>query len=467
MANLPGTVWQKIVPFFGAPPQWVQIGSVATGPTGLQGAPGNTGQPGPPGAQGVQGVAGSITTTFDTLGAADVDRTDLVAEFNQSALANRTVTVSRFGGYINPQLNDFRLTVQSGVAVPTTDQTSATTLYLTPKFNIGGSVSGNARIAIYDGTRQQECVSGEVSISLSGKAPGVYDVFAQANAGGAVSLSLLAWNALSTGAITGGTAATPIVITSAAHGLANDQLVFISGVNGLVGANGTFRVAGVATNTFNLTTPAGASVAGSGAYTSGGTWWRIDQNVTRATALDLQDGVLVGHLATNLRYVGTIRIVATGLLNDAASQRCVWNANNRVPRHLFAGTTTTTWAYSLTAYRPANNDITIGNSTLQIVIGIQCEILDLLINQAIFNASGSFVSNGVGINSLTATSAQSRGVDSASGASVAVYRGLPGIGSFNITQLEQAVATGTTNWYGFNATSSADVQSGMSGTIWC
>jgi hypothetical protein len=70
--------------------------------------------------------------------------------------------------------------------------------------------------------------------------------------------------------ITGATNATPIVVTSAAHGFANGDKVTISGVLGNTAANGTFLVAGKTTDTFQLTTLAGANVAGTGAYTSGG-----------------------------------------------------------------------------------------------------------------------------------------------------------------------------------------------------
>ena len=76
-------------------------------------------------------------------------------------------------------------------------------------------------------------------------------------------------------AITAATNATPIVVTSTAHGLENGDIVTISGVVGNTAANGTFIVAGKAANTFNLTTvAAGANVAGNGAYTSGGLWTR-------------------------------------------------------------------------------------------------------------------------------------------------------------------------------------------------
>lgn len=66
--------------------------------------------------------------------------------------------------------------------------------------------------------------------------------------------------------ITAGTAATPIVLTSAAHGFANGDYVTVSGISGLVGAAGTFIVAGQTTNTFNLT-----GSVGTGSYSSGGT----------------------------------------------------------------------------------------------------------------------------------------------------------------------------------------------------
>lgn len=72
-------------------------------------------------------------------------------------------------------------------------------------------------------------------------------------------------------AITGATNATPIVITATAHGFANGDVVNIVSVGGNTAANGRFRIANVATNTFELTNyDTRANVAGNGAYTSGG-----------------------------------------------------------------------------------------------------------------------------------------------------------------------------------------------------
>ena len=72
-------------------------------------------------------------------------------------------------------------------------------------------------------------------------------------------------------AVTGATNATPIVITSTAHGYANGDIVTIKGVGGNTAANGEYKVASVAANTFALTNvTTGANIAGNGAYTSGG-----------------------------------------------------------------------------------------------------------------------------------------------------------------------------------------------------
>lgn len=68
--------------------------------------------------------------------------------------------------------------------------------------------------------------------------------------------------------ITGATNANPIVITtSAAHGLATGNRVTITGVVGNTAANTTANITVLTSTTYSLD-----SVAGNGAYTSGGTW---------------------------------------------------------------------------------------------------------------------------------------------------------------------------------------------------
>ena len=74
--------------------------------------------------------------------------------------------------------------------------------------------------------------------------------------------------------ITNATNATPIVVTSATHGFTSGDIVAITGVGGNTNANGIFKIANAATNTFELTGGTacnyGTNIAGNGAYTSGG-----------------------------------------------------------------------------------------------------------------------------------------------------------------------------------------------------
>jgi len=75
-------------------------------------------------------------------------------------------------------------------------------------------------------------------------------------------------------------------------------------------------------------------------YDDGGTMklevlvWTND--TTRATALAIQDGIYVKTGATTRRYVGTIRINATGgQCEDTDIQRFVWNFYNQLEKRLF------------------------------------------------------------------------------------------------------------------------------------
>lgn len=82
---------------------------------------------------------------------------------------------------------------------------------------------------------------------------------------------------VSTAAITGATAANPVVITSVGHGLTSGDYVFITGVVGMTQLNGnTYKITVIDANTFSLQNYAGANIDGTAftAYTSGGTWYK-------------------------------------------------------------------------------------------------------------------------------------------------------------------------------------------------
>jgi hypothetical protein len=91
-----------------------------------------------------------------------------------------------------------------------------------------------------------------------------YRVF---GASGAVSGGSGSAAPLETGSVTGATNASPIVVTSASHGLATGAYVKVASVGGNTAANGSFAVTAVDANSFSLD-----GSTGNGSYTSGGTW---------------------------------------------------------------------------------------------------------------------------------------------------------------------------------------------------
>lgn len=111
--------------------------------------------------------------------------------------------------------------------------------------------------------------------------------------------------------ITGASNATPIVITATAHGWANGDFVMISGVGGNLAANGLFRIANQAANTFELQTTLDngntwTNVVGSGAYTSGGYAVRLTttQFVSDFTSAKVGTDQTLGTKTTNSPLAG-------------------------------------------------------------------------------------------------------------------------------------------------------------------
>lgn len=93
--------------------------------------------------------------------------------------------------------------------------------------------------------------------------------------------------------ITAASNATPIVITATAHGFTNGDFVYVDGVGGNLAANGLWKIANQAANTFELTRPDGTNVVGSAAYTSGGYAVNLGPSASGDNWDDF-DGTLVG-----------------------------------------------------------------------------------------------------------------------------------------------------------------------------
>lgn len=100
-------------------------------------------------------------------------------------LVDEAVTSAKIEDTLLAGINDFRLTLTSGLPVTTADVTASNTVYCTPYVG--------RRIAIFDGTRWNLHTSAEISLALSGLTSGKpYDVFCYNNAG-TPTLELLVW----------------------------------------------------------------------------------------------------------------------------------------------------------------------------------------------------------------------------------------------------------------------------------
>ena len=120
--------------------------------------------------------------------------------------------------------------------------------------------------------------------------------------------------AFTTNGVGAATNASPIVITSNSHGLSNGDTVFIEKVGGNTAANGIWTVAGVTTNTFQL-----SGSTGNGAYTSGGT---ISKSGKTATIGGKWYGTgNVGASAANALQVEATGHTAQRTINNDSSAR--------------------------------------------------------------------------------------------------------------------------------------------------
>lgn len=267
-----------------------------------------------------------------------------------------------------------RLTLETGVAVSTTDQTAKATLYFTP-------FRGN-HISLYPSGDWGLYEFSQLSLSLAGYTSGKpYDIFIYNNSG-TLTLESLVWT--------------------------NDT--------------------------------------------------------TRATALALQDGILVKSGDATRRYLGTIYTSATGQCEDSYAKRYVWNYYNRVARPMrqIPGGT---WAYKATTIRQANASTA---NQLDFVRGVGEDAVEATLHGSVsYSGSGSDGQGtvGIGLDSTTAYSADAtRGTAAGSSASTqaysmaARYQGYPGVGKHSLVWLEQGNnGTPTMTWSG--------VSGGISGAV--
>lgn len=190
---------------------------------------------------------------------------------------------------------------------------------------------------------------------------------------------------------------------------------------------------------------------------------------TRATALVLQDGILVKTGATTRRYLGTYHPSGATTTEDSLAKRDLWNYYNRVPRPMRVLEATNTWAYTTATIRAANNS---AGNRLNFVIGVSEDEVKAEIQAFASNTSANVAAVvGVGLDSTTEFTTGGLYFSGAIPVAStwyglnAAWRGFPGIGARFLSWNEFSAATGTTTWGGDDGTPTSS-QAGIHGVVW-
>lgn len=305
--------------------------------------------------------------------------------------------------WANPPVSDpqGRLTLSSGVPVLTSDVTGAGTIYYTP-------FKGD-RIPIYDGTRFLMTAFSELSQALTDttKSPAaaaaskVYDLFV--------------WNDAGTLRLSRGPAWPSD--TSRGTGVGTSELQVVQG----------FR-----TNKIAITNGPGAGL---------GTW--------------------VGTIRTNASSVVPMLFKPAAAAGGTANLLYCWNAYNRVPVLATCRDSTDSWTYTTATVRSMNGN---ANNSISYIAGAAEGFLEAHLSVAAASSSGQQRAALIGYD---ATNALADGcVNDISSAAAAIIDTLRArlcravdLGLHTVNACEYSVASGTTTWYGDNA--SAIYQSGL------
>lgn len=186
---------------------------------------------------------------------------------------------------------------------------------------------------------------------------------------------------------------------------------------------------------------------------------------TRATALALQNGVLVKTGATTRRYIGTFYTTSTTQTEDSATKRFVWNYYNRVPRSLQKVESTQSWNYTTATVRQANG---AAANQVELVVGVAEVSLDLVLAVGVANSAGGVnLSAGIGEDSTTTYAAGGLAQPVAANIQPIITRLMkfPAIGRHVYSWNEWSAAAGTTTWYANLAGVGSTVQAGLVGWI--
>jgi len=343
-----------------------------------------------------------------------------------------------------------RLTLETGVPISTSDQVDKTTVYFTP-------FMGN-QIALYDGTSAWATWEfAEKSFAVAGVTLPTEAFTNDPAAGTDISLSVAS--------TTGFTVGQPITVTSDA----GSDTTSISALTTDTSIT-AHTLAVDHTQTDPLITggiPVDIFIYdNSGTLTLSGEVWT--NATTRATALTLQDGVLVKTGATDYRYLGTIYIDAgqkCQYVLSSPSNIGVWNYYNRREIPLNVVETTNQWNYTTATWREANGSTA---NRIQAIIGVAEDTISVRVLGLASNSSAIEIYVGIGVDVTNANNATVKG-RAPGGASViyelnSMYKSIPAAGYHFYQWTEYSGAAGTTTYYG-DAGVSDRIQSGMIGEV--
>lgn len=187
----------------------------------------------------------------------------------------------------------------------------------------------------------------------------------------------------------------------------------------------------------------------------------------RATALVLQDGVLVKSGATTRRYLGTFKTTSTTTTEDSYAKRDLYNFYGQTKRPMRVLEATDTWGYATATIRQANGSTA---NQLEVMIGVAGEAITVTIHAILTtNTPGNDTYSYIGEDSTTTPSSSAlHGRHDAPTvgfmSNEAFLETIPALGLRQFMWLEKGAGAGTVTWYGDNGTPGA-MQSGIVGSI--
>jgi hypothetical protein len=256
------------------------------------------------------------------------------------------------GGTVDRSINMFRVTLESGVAVSTTDQTAKTTVYLCP---VAGGASTEAQMSLYDGSAW------------------VTRSFTQLSLGTTTTRNGTTANGLAT--ITGLSTTKDLVVGMEVTGTGVGGGAVISSIDSDSQVTLSANSSASATVSVTFKCPASKNydlfvvdISSTPTFVFGPVW---TSDTARATAITQKDGVPVltgsftvagtSYAEGRLRHVGAVGTTATAGQTEFSmtAQYCkllICSVGNEVPIRAFSQDPTTSWSYTTAASRQLRGD---------------------------------------------------------------------------------------------------------------